>query len=64
MDYLFDEHLKICQQCREHPLETCAEGWSLLTRIVASPLPRPTTLAPDKGQAAVVKDNQVFAPCG
>ena len=21
-------------------------------------------LAPDKGQAAVVKDNQVFAPCG
>jgi len=24
----------------------------------------PTMLAPDKGQAAVVKDNQVFAPCG
>ena len=23
-----------------------------------------TMLAPDKGQAAVVKDNQVFAPCG
>jgi len=25
---------------------------------------RRTMLAPDKGQAAVVKDNQVFAPCG
>jgi len=24
----------------------------------------PTMLAPDKGQAAVVKDNQAIAPCG
>lgn len=47
MDYLFDEHLKTCKQCREHPLETCAEGWSLLKRIVASPLPRPTKYALD-----------------
>jgi hypothetical protein len=25
---------------------------------------RPTMLAPDKGQAADVKDNQAIAPCG
>jgi hypothetical protein len=47
MDNLFHQHLDVCQQCREHPMETCAEGWALLKRIVASPLPRPTKYAPD-----------------
>jgi hypothetical protein len=34
------------------------------TYLVLQAESRPTTLAPDKGQAAVVEDNQVFAPCG
>ena len=34
------------------------------TYLVLQAESRPTTLAPDKGQAEVVEDNQVFAPCG
>ena len=28
-DNKFHDHLDVCEQCREHPFDMCAEGWRI-----------------------------------
>ena len=55
-----------CSSSNEYHADDRAEYMKELngSGCIHEPAIRPTMLAPDKGQAAVVKDNQVFAPCG
>ena len=52
------ENIRKCRTCKGEGCEKC-KGIGYV-----QPKSRPTTLAPDKGQAAGVKDNQAIAPCG